>query len=270
MLEQVLPDFLRRNKKEHFVVGARDEGGVLYAFASFYRQPFPQKTLMLEYLFVSEKQRGHGIGSRLLRFAKEVFSEAGMRGITTKQAGKGEKLLRTHEFLKRAGFAPLTLSAKTAIYYLQDLCESRMMEMTPEQRRQLPKVEQIEDRDDFRVIEFAKECREHGFLFEHSRYDTEFTRFYIEGARIRGVISMEQSTGNLLMMLDTYIARDCKTRYIQPALLLAALDEAKKRLRDDAMLILQLYDGWNLEALETLIGQGDSTLQLCEYVMPFR
>ena len=51
---------------------------------------------------------------------------------------------------------------------------------------------------------------------------------------------------------------------------LAALDEAKKRLRDDAMLILQLYDGWNLEALETLIGQGDSTLQLCEYVMPFR
>lgn len=270
ILEQVLPDFLRRGKKEHFVLGARDEGGVLYAFASFYRQPFPQKTLMLEYLFVSEKQRGHGIGSQLLRFAKEVFSEAGMRGITTKQAGKGEKLLRTHEFLKRAGFAPLTLSAKTAIYYLQDLCESRMMEMTPEQRRQLPKVEKIEDRDDFRVIEFAKECREHGFVFEHSRYDTEFTRFYIEGARIRGVISMEQSTGNLLMMLDTYIARDCRSRYVQPALLLAALDEAKKRLRDDAMLILQLYDGWNLEALETLIGQGDSTLQLCEYVMPFR
>ena len=120
------------------------------------------------------------------------------------------------------------------------------------------------------MIEFAKECREHGFLFEHSRYDTEFTRFYIEGARIRGVISMEQSTGNLLMMLDTYIAGDCKTRYVQPALLLAALDEAKKRMRDDAMLILQLYDGWNLEALETLIGQGDSTLQLCEYVMPFR
>lgn len=269
MLEQVLPDFLRRNKREHVVLGARDEGGVLYAFASFYRQPFPQKTLMLEYLFVSGKQRGRGIGSQLLRFAKKVFSEAGMRGITTKQAGKGEKLLRTHEFLKRAGFAPLTLSAKTVIYYLQDLCESRMMEMPPEQRRQLPKVEQIEDRDDFRVIEFAKECREHGFVFEHSRYDTEFTFFYIEGARIRGVISMEQCTGNLLMMLDTYIARDCKTRYVQPALLLAALDEAKKRMRDDAMLILQLYDGWNLESLETLIGQGDSTLQMCEYVMPF-
>ena len=270
MLEQVLPDFLLRRKKEHIVLGAKDEAGRLYAYASFYKQPTPQKTLMLEYMFVSEGQRGQGIGTLLIRFAKEVFAQAGLRGITTKQAGEGEKLVRMHEYLKRLGFVPITLSARTVIYYLQDLCESRLMALTPEQRRHLPPVERIEDRDDFRVVEFAKECREHSFAFERSRYDTEFTRFYIEGGRIRGVIAMEQSTSNLLMMLDTYIAHDCKSKYVQPALLLAALDEAKRRMREDAMLILQLYDGWNLEALETLLGQGESSLRLCEYVMPFR
>ncbi|MGN0337144.1 MAG: GNAT family N-acetyltransferase [Lachnospiraceae bacterium] len=270
LLERMLPDFLLRSKKDHIVLGAKDEKDVIYGFASFYRQPSPQKTLMLEYLFVSERHRGHGIASRLLRFAKEVFFGAGMRGITTKQAGEGEKLLRTHEFLKRSGFAPITLSARIAIYYLQDLRESRLMEMTPEQKRLLPKVEPITNREDFRLIEFTKECREHGFVFDRSRYDTDFTRFYLEGQRIRGVISMEQSTGNLLLMLDTYIARDCRSQYVQPALLLAAINEAKKRLREDAMLILQLYDGWNMQALETLLGQGDSSLRLCEYVMPFR
>ena len=270
LLERMLPDFLLRSKKEHIVLGAKDEKDVIYGFASFYRQPSPQKTLMLEYLFVSERHRGRGIASRLLRFAKEVFSGAGMRGITTKHAGGGEKLLRTHEFFIRRGFAPITLSARLAIYYLQDLRESRLMEMTPEQKRLLPKVEPITNREDFRLIEFTKECREHGFVFDRSRYDTDFTRFYLEGQRIRGVISMEQSTGNLLLMLDTYIARDCRSQYVQPALLLAAINEAKRRLREDAMLILQLYDGWNMQALETLLGQGDSSLRLCEYVMPFR
>ena len=162
------------------------------------------------------------------------------------------------------------MSARIAIYYLQDLRESRLMEMTPEQKRLLPKVEMITNQEDFRLIEFTKECREHGFVFDRSRYDTDFTRFYLEGQRIRGVISMEQSSGNLLLMLDTYIARDCRSQYVQPALLLAAINEAKKRLREDAMLILQLYDGWNMQALETLLGQGDSSLRLCEYVMSFR
>ncbi|MDD7640941.1 MAG: GNAT family N-acetyltransferase [bacterium] len=270
LLERMLPDFLLRNRKEHIVLGVKDEKDVIYGYASFYRQPSPQKTLMLEYLFVSEKYRGRGIASRLLRFAKEVFSGADMRGITTKYAGGGEKLLRTHEFFLRRGFTPITLSARIAIYYLQDLRESRLMEMTPEQKRQLPKVEPITNREDFRLIEFTKECREHGFVFDRSRYDADFTRFYLEGQRIRGVISLEQSTGNLLLMLDTYIARDCRSQYVQPALLLAAINEAKKRLREDAMLILQLYDGWNMQALETLLGQGDSSLRLCEYVMPFR
>lgn len=270
LAEQILPDFLLRDKKEQIVLGAKDENDVVFGYASFYRQPSPQKTLMLEYLFVSEKQRGRGIGSQLLRFAKTVFSEAGLRGITTKQAGEGEKLLRTHEFLKHSGFVPITLSARIAIYYLQDLRESRLMEMTPEQKRLLPKVEMITNQEDFRLIEFTKECREHGFVFDRSRYDTDFTRFYLEGQRIRGVISMEQSSGNLLLMLDTYIARDCRSQYVQPALLLAAINEAKKRLREDAMLILQLYDGWNMQALETLLGQGDSSLRLCEYVMSFR
>lgn len=270
LAERVLPDFLLRSKKDHIILGAKDEKDVIYGFAAFYRQPSPQKTLMLEYLFVGEAQRGRGIASQLLRFAKEVFSGAGMRGITTKYAGEGEKLRRTHEFLKRRGFAPITLSARVAIYYLQDLRESRLMEMTPEQRRLLPKVEPIMNREDFRLDEFTKECRERGFVFDRSRYDTDFTRFYLEGQRIRGVISLEQSTGNLLLMLDTYIARDCRSQYVQPALLLAALNETKKRLREDAMLILQLYDGWNMQALETLLGQGDSALRLCEYVMPFR
>lgn len=270
LLERMLPDFLLRNRKEHIVLGVKDEKDVIYGYASFYRQPSPQKTLMLEYLFVSEKYRGRGIASRLFRFAKDIFSGTGMRGITTKYAGGGEKLLRTHEFLLRRGFTPITLSARIAIYYLQDLRESRLMEMTPEQKRQLPKVESITNREDFRLIEFAKECREHGFVFDRTRYDVDFSRFYLEGQRIRGVISMEHSTGNLLLMLDTYIARDCRLQYVQPALLLAAINEAKKRLREDAMLILQLYDGWNMQALETLLGQGDSSLRLCEYVMPFR
>lgn len=270
MPDRVLPEFLLRGQKEHIILGAKDENGTLHAYASFHRQPFPQRTLMLEYLYVNEQQRGRGIARQLIRFAKDVFSQAGMRGMTTKQAGEEEKLLQGHEFLKHLGFVPITLSARTVLYYLQDLAESRLMEMSPEQRRQLPKIEQIDKRDDFRVVEFTKECRKHGFVFERSRYDTEFTRFYLEGQKICGVIAMEQPTSNLLMMLETYIAPDCQARYIQPALLLSVLDGARQRMREDAMLVLQLYDGWNLQALENLLGEGEQSLRLCEYVMPFR
>ena len=268
--QRLLPEYLLRAHNGHRIIAGRDESGTLYGYAAFYRQNSPQKTWMLEYLYVAEAYRGHGIGGHLLRFAKEVFAEAGYRGITAKQAGEGERLLHIHEFLKRQGFVPVTLSAHTLIYYLQDLYESRLMLLTSKQREQLPEVVRIENRDDYRLADFAKECRAHGFHFELSHYDTEYTWFYLEQNRIRGVMGMEQAADNLLMMIDTYIAQDVSSHYVQPALLLAVLRQAKKHMREDAMLILQLYDGWNLQALEKLLGESEQSLRLCEYVMPFR
>lgn len=269
-ITQLLPDYLLRAHRGHRIAAARDESGVLYGYAAFYRQNSPQKTWMLEYLYVGAEYRGHGIGGHLLRFAKEVFSEAGYRGITAKQAGSGEHLLRMHEFLKYQGFVPVTLSAHTMLYYLQDLAESHLMRLNQTQSRQLPAVVRIENRDDYRLLEFAKECRANGFRFEMSHYDTEYTWFYVEQNRIRGVMGMEQAADNMLMMIDTYIARDVASHYVQPALLLAVLNRARKHMRDDAVLILQLYDGWNLQAMETLLGESEQSLRLCEYVMPFR
>ena len=98
----------------------------------------------------------------------------------------------------------------------------------------------------------------------------KYEKFYIEDNQIHAVLPMDQVSENLLMMQDTYVARTCHSPYVQPALLLSVLEKAKMCMRDDAMMVLQLYEGWKMEALEALLGPGEESLQLCEYVMPFR
>lgn len=268
----VLPEYLQTRclQGELILIGAKKEPEEVLAYAAFTRQAAPKATVMLEYLLVGEQYRRQGIGRRLLEFAQDVLHRAGVRGISAKTAGTVQQLAGTHDFLKKAGFRPVTMSGRIALYYLQDLYDTTMMNLTEGQLARLPEVQEISDRNDYRLKSFMQRSAQKGFSFDRNRFDSRFTRFYTEGGEIRGVVSMERTADHVLFLRDYYMEKGYGTPFVQAALLESALHEARLCMGDDTILVLQIYRGWSWDMIHTLLGQGETQLHLHEYIMPVK
>lgn len=269
---RILPAHLHRRSApdERIILAGYSPDGTVLSCGVFSLQDSPPKTIFLEYIYVAPEQRRMGLGSALLAHARELFAGIGLRGITTKQAADPQTTERNHLFFKSAGFQPVSLSTTVVAYYLQSLYHTAIMSMTEAQKAQMPAAEQIPNRGDPRLKQMVYHSRKQGVPLDGRHIDLQFSRFHIKDGVIRAALLMERTAEHVLACRDLWFSPGYDTPYIRAALLEAMLSDAKKRMRDDSLLLLQYDQNWNLEKVDALLGQGEAYQQLCEYVMPIQ
>lgn len=264
----ILPEFLRERYLQGavLVLGGRNKEGKLRSFAAFSEQKLPVKTVRLEHIYVDAAQRGQGLGTELLSYARKRLAGAGLRGIAAKQAGSALQVERLHRFLKQAGFRPVTTTGTISVYYLQDLYDTVLMSLIRNQFSKMPRAEEIAERGDFRLRQLMMDSRQNGFVFDRMRFDPGFSRFYVKDGVIRAAICVEQEAENVLIYKGAWYAPGYDTPYVRVALLAGMLEAARRRLREDGVLVMQYDESAQYEYGLELLGRGAEELHMCEYV----
>lgn len=271
-LANIMPEYLRASWRQGklVAVGGKNFRGEIIAYAVFSSQAMPKMTMLLEYLFVNFNYRKNGYGREILRYAGDLLTGIGIRGISAKQVGTAEQTAGVHRFLQETGFLQLTPTTKVVIHYLQDLLETDFLDPDVDEMFGLPKVEKISNREDYLLRQLAKEAPQYGFLLDRVNFDSRFARFYVRPDGIRAMMRMEQAADNLLLYKDAWYAPGYDTPQMRVALLRTLLYEAGARMRDDAVVVLQFDQNWNFEAIRDLMGDGESELRLYEYLLPLK
>ena len=264
----LLPKYLRNRfiNNELIVIGGRNEKNEVLSYAVFSEQSTPKKTFLLEYIFVSKEHRRAHFGKDLLRFSAKIFAQIGSSGITAKQAGTAEQVAGLHDFLKKSGFLPVSMSARILAYSLSQLYHSEFMHLTESLKNDLPRVQHISDRGNFHLRRFAAEALKYNIPFDLMHFNTSYSQFFFRQGDIRSAVFTEQPAPNLLTITDSLFENN--SAHVRIAMLDAIFNKAKHHMQEDATLVLRLDRSWNIQALQTLLGNGTAELKLFEYIMP--
>ena len=222
-------------------------------------EDYPKKAgyMLLTYIYVIEKLRGHKFSRELLAYAEEFFKNSGYKGIYVKVVDSSKEIEPKVEYLKKAGYLPLSAEGHFVSYYMQDLRECIMARKLEAMSKLMEFVKFYREVSSPSLKEFSEELKSVNKEVDFNKIDLLFCSFYLDKNKVKGFMHLDEIEENILLMSDTYIASDEKNPYILPAMLANALKISIATMPDEAMLYLNIERPNDYKGVITAFGEPE-------------
>jgi len=219
-------------------LGVVDEDNELAGYMTVFPSIRRKSMLRVSDMKVAKEYRRRGVGSELMENAKKLALSWGYTELGA-MVEIGEKKVRDEEyFIESTGFTAARREYRILYYKLDELHNAKVIEFANLNENILPEVRSIPGNSHDLILRLEKKCIEQGYYFERNFYDSMLTSFCVVDNDVVGVAALEvQGTGHLRIS-DWYKDKASKAKYIEPALIKSAVENALEFFDGETILEL--------------------------------
>lgn len=260
-----IPNGLDISLDECCFFGGVDEQNQLRAVAVFSYSWLHQKYMKLEYVFVQNKWRRHGIGLRLLQLAEGRMQSIGIKNLVCEWYDTEPDMEIVSAFLKKAGFNTSMDQGHMFVYAQGDFQGSELDKLKETNLKMWDCVAQINDYHDRNLSKFLSQHETTGFYIKESDFRPELCRFYIEEGEIKGAACMRFRKDGSLITMKSYLSPKLKNKYAMTLLIADLVSNKQMQLSPEIKIYVKIYRKSFYESAKRLFGEGQEQYVLQEY-----
>lgn len=258
ILKRILPEtaaLLSQTADVGGCLGAVDDDDELAGYLVLFPSGRRKTMMRISDIKVAKDMRRQGVGSTLVENAKKLSLIKGFTsmGICAEIAEEKNEI---QLFLEESDFVPAKKEYRVLSYTLDMLQNSKILEFDKLDENVLPEVAKIPNSSHDLALRFETKCKDQGYYFERKYYDPLLTAFCVESGDVVGAASLEVQGNGHLRIADLFKDKECKTKYIEPALILELVKTALEYFDGDTIFEICIDKREDASKYTAILGQA--------------